>query len=399
MLKSRETDGSRSKYVDLYLFEQGLRNDTLLNETERLRRWNRRLRWEEISHAQRQEEWVRMTAHERGMLGVETGGWWAYRLRQLPLNTSYGHEKELIGTFGLFQHHYDGFRKGTFDAHFPLSTSLKARFPFWRDGGFGLGRSLIKWLELPTPTEIPAMESKKEEKNRAQSSFLSSNPAADLQAEDQRAEARREAELRQERDYQLLVRKMAAEDRRAHLIASVQAQSSVRLPHHSLAYVPPPPRMGPIDALGYAVPSPTQRLHRPAWGYPDRYGAVYAGAPVRPRASSAHATTSRREPGLPWGSLLPEIRQRRAESKIGEGKKKIDEVHSSSPQKNGDQTIAPTPPPPAYQARSGVSTSLPQPPRLFTAKGSNWGKPPTKEAGMNHRRTDEVLIEKLSRAN
>lgn len=147
-------DKSRMQYSDalgiddLYFFEAAIRNDELLTDQERLRRWNHRLNWENISSiGGKKEAWNRMTSLEQARIGVGTGGWWAYFLFSIHINSTYGYYRLLVGEGSLFSLRPQVFRRGSFEAHYPLSGELKLYFPIWRDGGFGLGRSLIHWLD------------------------------------------------------------------------------------------------------------------------------------------------------------------------------------------------------------------------------------------------------------
>ncbi|KAG0148206.1 hypothetical protein CROQUDRAFT_655096, partial [Cronartium quercuum f. sp. fusiforme G11] len=330
---------------DLYLFEQVLRNDTFLVESERLRRWNRRMRWEEMPNRERHDLWKKMSDADKGMLGIDAGGWWAYRLSMIQLDTTYGHRRLLVGAGSLFERHNSGFRKGAFDAHYPLSSGLKVKYPFWRDGGFGLGRSLIKWLELPTLEIQPDTQASNE-------ALLTTTPSSGIDdtAIQAMLEARQQLDLQRQREDELMARKAAAEYRRAHLMASVRAQASIPLSPSQLAFAPPhgPPRPVHTDYLEYGAthhPSykMTYPLYEPSWPCPDPflpthhdphvYLAGWNPAPVLPTSSlgprigPSHASPPslhRSATGLPWGTLHSELRKRRARGG--------DQASSSKPQ-------------------------------------------------------------------
>lgn len=413
--------------ADLYLFEQVLRNDPMLIESERLRRWNRRMRWEEMSTRTRQEQWQMMSPTDRGMLGIDVGGWWAYRLRMTPLDTTYGHQKELVGPGGLLERHNSGFRRGKYDAHYPLSSKLKCKYPFWRDGGFGVGRSLIRWLE-----ELSNPETRPDARSGSQAtSSSSSSSVIDDKAIQALVEARHQVDLKRQKEEELMARKMAAQYRRAHLVASVQAQASVPLSASELAlnssYAPPGPE--------YGVAHPFHRQayphHGSSWPRPDPYSHAYhhphphrnphPGAPAISAAQRADAThpsgPSNHRPvaGLPWGSLLSELRRRdgRRADRTTNSERQPDPSHSqgdrtrrdaagSEGETKGDgggsrndegkrtasermesmsSITSQVPAPPAYQPSSngsGAKVGLPKPPTLYKAKDldrTGWGQP------------------------
>jgi len=135
---------------DLYLFEMALRLDELLTHKERLRRWDQRLNWENADD--KAQLWNKMRDIERFRIGIGLGSWWAYQLFGICFDPTYGYYRHLLGPGGILTTRCVDFRKGTFKAHYPLSGRLKERFPVWRDGGLGLGRCLLAWVDdRPAP--------------------------------------------------------------------------------------------------------------------------------------------------------------------------------------------------------------------------------------------------------
>lgn len=133
---------------DMYLFEAALLSDDLINDIEKLRRWNQRLKWENIAGIENKREcWSRMREFELSRIGISPGGWWANQLFGMSINSTYGYYRLLVGGGGILTSRPDVFRKGQIEAHYPLTGEAKVRFPFWRDGGLGLGRSLIAWVD------------------------------------------------------------------------------------------------------------------------------------------------------------------------------------------------------------------------------------------------------------
>ncbi|EGF98099.1 uncharacterized protein MELLADRAFT_118607 [Melampsora larici-populina 98AG31] len=410
---------------DLYLLEQVLRNDFSIIESERLRRWNRRMRWEELSIQQQQVQWDVMSSTDRRNLGLGSGGWWAYRLRMTPLDDTYGHHRTLVGTDGLFEEQHSGFKKGTFEAHYPLSTQTKVKFPFWRDGGLGLGRSLIKWLELPS-TEEPTYEPTSP---LSPSSAVVDNPSTQAVA----VEPHNEVELQHRKEEQMISRMRAASRRRAQLIASIQAQTLLPPSAAELAFAASYPvvnhahfehRGHPHGYPGLAAYSPHH--HYPVHHHPGQYHApdrqpvhrnhsALRSKDVKPTSKPIPTSSSNNSAsGLPWGVLLSELRKRpgwgdrhpsnpkpksNQESKEDSTTKvKSDDPskHANDPTKKSSDPKDPdlkkndekreaykrmessysvtsqVPPPPAYQSNGSTRKSslkgLPQPPLLYKAK-------------------------------
>ncbi|KAH9817827.1 hypothetical protein DFH28DRAFT_960825 [Melampsora americana] len=305
---------------DLYLLEQVLRNDLSIVESERLRRWNRRMRWEEMSIQQQQVQWDVMSSTDRRNLGLAAGGWWAYRLRMIPLDDTYGHHRKLVGADGLFEERHSGFKKGTFEAHYPLSTQTKVKFPFWRDGGLGLGRSLIKWLELPSTEELTYEATSP----LSSSSAVVNNPSIQAVV----VEPQNEDDLQRQKDDQLMSRLRDASRRRAHLIASIQSQTLVPPTAAELAYAASYPAVNHahFDHRGHHYGYPGSAAYSPHYHHPVHHHPGQYHAPVRQPVHRNHSVRSkdvkpitnsipnsssnRSASGLPWGALLAELRKR-----------------------------------------------------------------------------------------
>lgn len=124
---------------DLYLYELLLRLDCTLDEQERVRRWQERLRWEEIVDSrERVENWSRMAADARRRLGVDEGSFWAANLFGAPLSPRMGYTtRPLAGPAMNSSRHYN------------LTPGLASRYPMWEHGGFGLGRRISNWMDRP----------------------------------------------------------------------------------------------------------------------------------------------------------------------------------------------------------------------------------------------------------
>ncbi|PLW13690.1 hypothetical protein PCANC_15580 [Puccinia coronata f. sp. avenae] len=151
---------------DLYLFEMALRLDELLTDRERLRRWDQRLNWENADD--KAQIWDKMRHIDRQRIGIGLGSWWAYQLFGASFDSSYGYYRPLLGQGGIFSMRFREFRKGTFKAHYPLTGRLKSRFPIWRDGAFGLGRSILAWVDDRPVHPPPACETTDTRINTAQ---------------------------------------------------------------------------------------------------------------------------------------------------------------------------------------------------------------------------------------
>ncbi|KAA1074821.1 hypothetical protein PGT21_021882 [Puccinia graminis f. sp. tritici] len=188
---------------DLYLFEMALRLDELLTDKERLRRWDQRLSWENAED--KRDYWARLSDIDRSRIGIGTGSWWAYRLFGVPFNSRYGYYRILLGQSGLFSIRSTAFRRGTFQAHYPLTGQLKSRFPVWRDGGLGLGRSLIAWVD-----DRPAVP-------KPSSKETPTDPKA------------KEAQEIQKRNQEILNRHFRAEYDRTNLINTIRQSSAIVL--------------------------------------------------------------------------------------------------------------------------------------------------------------------------
>ncbi|MBW0559290.1 hypothetical protein O181_099005 [Austropuccinia psidii MF-1] len=132
---------------DLYLFEQALRQDTFLNESERLHRWKLRLDWETLPFDQKKKIQSNMPSINQRQIGIGPGGWAAYQFSLTPINFTYGYYRLLLGQSGLFTINSNAFRRGTLENHYQLSDPLINQYPIWKNGGLGLGRSLISWLD------------------------------------------------------------------------------------------------------------------------------------------------------------------------------------------------------------------------------------------------------------
>lgn len=410
---------------DLYLLEQVLRNDLSIVESERLRRWNRRMRWEELSLQKQQVQWDVMSSTDRRNLGLGSGGWWAYRLRMIPLDDTYGHHRSLVGTDGLFEEQHSGFKRGTFEAHYPLSTQTKVKFPFWRDGGYGLGRSLIKWLELPSTEDLTY---------EATSPHSSSLPVVDhpsIQAV--AGEHQNEVDLQRQKEEQMISRLRAASRRRAQLIASIQAQTLLPSSAAELAFAESYPTVNRVhfDHRGHPHGYPGLAAHSPHHHYPINHHHGQYHTPVGQPVHRNHSTSRSKDakptshaiptssskhsaPGLPWGVLLSELRKRpgwgdrhpsnpkpkpNEKSQEDTTKNKSDDpsksTNDSTTTKSSDHkesnlnkteekteaykrmessysVTSQVPPPPAYQSygvsRKPISKGLPQPPLLYKAK-------------------------------
>ncbi|CAH7681057.1 expressed protein, partial [Phakopsora pachyrhizi] len=138
---------------DLYLFEKALRNDELLTDKERFKRWALRLEWENIeSDSEKLKSWISMTQIDRARLGISDGSLWTLRTQRVRIDQSLGYYRALIGRFGIFSNLSDLLKiPKKFFIHYPLSGKLSESYPIWRDAGFGLGRSILHWLN-PNPT-------------------------------------------------------------------------------------------------------------------------------------------------------------------------------------------------------------------------------------------------------
>ncbi|KAI7953821.1 hypothetical protein MJO28_006368 [Puccinia striiformis f. sp. tritici] len=168
---------------DLYLFEIALRLDELLTDKERLRRWDQRLNWENSEN--KKEMWAKMSVIDQHRIGIGTGSWWAYQLFNLPFDSTYGYYRSLLGEGGMFATRRGAFRKGTIKAHYPLSGGIKSKLPIWRDGGLGLGRSLIAWVD-GRPARKPPSSAKPEAKANVNQEAHDTN--ADLSSRQFRAQ-------------------------------------------------------------------------------------------------------------------------------------------------------------------------------------------------------------------
>ncbi|KAI5479057.1 hypothetical protein MNV49_004339 [Pseudohyphozyma bogoriensis] len=73
---------------DLMYYQNQLESDRLLDESERLRRFEERLAWEQLADSERHSRWATMDALQRQRLGL-TGGWWARRYENPNLDLSY----------------------------------------------------------------------------------------------------------------------------------------------------------------------------------------------------------------------------------------------------------------------------------------------------------------------
>ncbi|WAQ90254.1 hypothetical protein PtA15_12A242 [Puccinia triticina] len=124
---------------DLYLYEMLLRLDDSIDELERQRRWQARLRWEEWADSRsRVQAWSRMSADERRRLGLSDGSFWASNLFGIPLDARFGYQS--ISNLS-------GYSPTHLRSHYPLSSRLSSRYPMWSRGGLGLGRRLSNWYD------------------------------------------------------------------------------------------------------------------------------------------------------------------------------------------------------------------------------------------------------------
>lgn len=138
-----------------------LRLDELLTHKERLRRWDQRLNWENADD--KAQLWNKMRDIERFRIGIGLGSWWAYQLFGICFDPTFGYYRHLLGPGGILTTRCEDFRKGKFKAHYPLSGRLKERFPVWRDGGLGLGRCLLAWVDDRPEPRRPAPGSNADE--------------------------------------------------------------------------------------------------------------------------------------------------------------------------------------------------------------------------------------------
>ncbi|KAA1073739.1 hypothetical protein PGT21_023956 [Puccinia graminis f. sp. tritici] len=124
---------------DLYLYELLLRLDDSIDELERQRRWQARLRWEEWADTRaRVQAWSRMSGDERRRLGLSEGSYWASNLFGIPLDGRFGYQN--ISNLSRY-------RPTDLRSHYALSSRLASRYPMWNRGGLGLGRRLSNWLD------------------------------------------------------------------------------------------------------------------------------------------------------------------------------------------------------------------------------------------------------------
>lgn len=124
---------------DLYLYELMLRSDQALNEQERLRRWEERLRWEELNEIERENRWRAMSLVQRTYLGIGHGSYWAHQLGGLPLHSSLGDERDGGLGLGMRRINHSG------PPHDGLSMGMMNRDPMWWMAGLGMGRRLSNW--------------------------------------------------------------------------------------------------------------------------------------------------------------------------------------------------------------------------------------------------------------
>ncbi|ORY88900.1 hypothetical protein BCR35DRAFT_329787 [Leucosporidium creatinivorum] len=126
-------------FADLLHYQRQLEMDTALNEQERLRRWEERLRWEELDEAERSMRYRSMDPYALSSLGL-SGGFWGHRLGGRS-DLDLGYLRNLNLTRGLFSAPYR--------SHFVRHANLGRRYmpyfsrsglrPYAGRGGFGLG--------------------------------------------------------------------------------------------------------------------------------------------------------------------------------------------------------------------------------------------------------------------
>ncbi|MBW0468814.1 hypothetical protein O181_008529 [Austropuccinia psidii MF-1] len=110
-------------YGDLLEYEENLRLAADLSEAERLRRWQERLRFEELNEAERIRRYELMAEEERLRLGLMGSSWWARRY-----GSGRSHLSGSLNRVGMWKDYYANRLRRWSSKRLPLSNSLNSRF-------------------------------------------------------------------------------------------------------------------------------------------------------------------------------------------------------------------------------------------------------------------------------